>query len=408
MRAGSDALVKTVLASPRLLAQLWRTDRRTLLHELMLFFIGSGFILPNEPVWSDVFYIGIIPLFIYAVCKKDFDLHLKSCPAPLLAAGGVMVAFCFSIVLNVATPSQIGPAAFWMWNIICTSIFVFILTDAFTKQADYRERLITLMIGAGMINIAIALPLRLGFQPLPWEGDILRMQGWGLTRHPILGAVIMGGVLLMALSRAFSRHHWRDWAATLAALVFVLLTGSRGPLIGILLAVPVLAGMKYPKTILTALPVLAVITAIGLRADVGVFHLVQEQIGRGDSHRFMLWSLAWNDICQMPVVGHGPAAKFNTPGEPFPHNLILSTWLYAGTVGGFALLFYLGTVCRSLFSSFDKASRPLSIAILIHTLVSSMTDFAQVVKGPAPMWYMFWLATIFAAQIAPRSKASAG
>ncbi|NHN91192.1 toluene tolerance protein [Acetobacter sicerae] len=404
MRPGNDALVKTVLASPRFLARLWREDRRTLLHELMLLFIGSGFILPNEPVWSDVFYIGIIPLFIYAICKKDFDVRLKSCPAPLLAAGGIMLSFCISAMVNVTAPSQIGASAFWMWNILCTSIFVFLLTDAFTQQTNYRERLIRLMIGAGMINILIALILRLGFQPLPWEGDILRMQGWGLTRHPILGAVIMGTILLMALSKALSLHQWRYWAATLAALVFILLTGSRGPLMGILLAVPVLAGMKYPKTILTALPVLAVITVIGLRMDVGVFHLVQEQIGRGDSHRFMLWSLAWRDICQMPVFGHGPASKFNTPGEPFPHNLLLSTWLYAGAVGVVALMVYLGTVCKSLFSSFAKSARPLSIAILLHTLVSSMTDFAQVVKGPAPMWYMFWLATIFAAQISPRPK----
>ncbi|MCH4092406.1 O-antigen ligase family protein [Acetobacter sp.] len=393
-----------MLAPPRLLAQLWRTDRRTLLHELMLFFVGSGFILPNEPVWSDVFYIGIMPLFIYAVCRKDFDVRLKSCPAPLLAAAGIMASFCISIVLNMTTLSQTGPAAFWMWNILCTSIFVFLLTDAFTKQADYRDRLIRLMISAGMINILIAVPLRLVFQPPPWEGDILRMQGWGLTRHPILGAVIMGSILLMALSRALSRHKWYDWAATLLALAFILLTGSRGPLIGILLAMPVLAGMKYPKTILTALPILAIIMMIGLRADVGVFHLVQEQIGRGDSHRLMLWSLSWHDICQMPVFGHGPAWKFSNPGEPFPHNLLLSTWLYAGAVGVVSLLVYLGCVCRSLFSSSAHTARPLSIAILLHTVVSSMTDFAQVVKGPAPMWYMFWLATLFAAQISPQPK----
>lgn len=392
-----------MLASPRVLIRLWREDRRALLHELMLFFIGSGFILPNEPVWSDVFYIGIIPLFICAACKKDFDLRWTSAPAPLLAGAGVILSFCISTLANVTATSQIGAAAFWMWNIICTSIFVFLLADGFANRSDYRNRLVTLMITAGMINILIALILRLGFRSLEWQGDIMRMQGWGLTRHPILGAVIMGSVLLMALSRALSRHQWQYWGAACAALLFILLTGSRGPLVGILVAVPVLAGMRHPKIILMALPVLAVIMVIGLRADVGVFHLIQEQIGRGDSHRFRLWALAWRDIWHMPVFGHGPAWKFNTPDEPFPHNLLLSTWLYAGAVGVAALLIYLTVVCKSLFMSFEKSARPLSVAILLHTLVSAMTDFAQLVKGPAPMWYMFWLTTLFVAQISPRS-----
>ena len=188
--------MKTVLASPRLLGRLWREDHRTLLHELMLFFIGSGFILPNEPVWSDVFYIGIIPLFIVTACRGGLDVRWRTCPAPLVAAAGILVSFLVSTVVNVSGFSQAGRAFFWTGNIACTAIFVFLLADAFATRTDYRNRLITLMIGAGMINITISLILRLGFQSLEWQGDILRMQGWGLTRHPILGAVIMGGVLL--------------------------------------------------------------------------------------------------------------------------------------------------------------------------------------------------------------------
>ncbi|NHN89034.1 toluene tolerance protein [Acetobacter sp. LMG 1627] len=393
-----------MLPRPRDLARLWREDRRTLLHELLLLFIGLGFLLPNEPIWSDVFYVGILPLFVCEWWKGRFRAGIEEWPKPLLAGGLLIGSFLFGTVLHMTSTPLLKASLFWMWNMACTGTFVFLLADAFCATRVFRERLMQVMIGFGAVNVLIALG-RLAFRPLEWQGHILRMQGWGLTRHPILGAIIMGSVLLMAVHRGLATSRWRYWLAAVAALIFILLTGSRGPLLGVLCALPVMLGLKRPKVALgLAVAAMVAVAAFWVLDGSVVSRLVKEQLGRGDSHRLTIWSLSWQQIRQAFWFGHGPAWKLARPGETFPHNLFLSTWLYAGLAGVGALLAYLVMVGKSLFEARHKVEMPLCLAVLIHTLVSAMTDFGQVIKGPAPMWYIFWLATLFSAYMAPRGR----
>lgn len=384
--------------SARGLASLWRTDRRALLHEILLIFIASGFVLPNEPIWSDVFYIGIMPLFVGEVLKGRFSAPFRAWPLPLLAAAALVAAFLPGLILNIASRDDLRHAGFWLWNIVCTGLFVFLLADAFCATRLFRERLMRVMIGFGVLNVLISL-IHQCFTPLEWQGHILRMHGWGLTRHQILGAVIMGSVLLMAVYRALASRR-RYWLAAAAALLFIVLTGSRGPLIGVLAALPVLVGLQRPRVLAGLALVLGAAAAACWLFDGGlVSQRVQEQVARGDSHRLHLWSLSWRQIGQHVWLGSGPTWKLPISGETFPHNLLLSTWLYAGLLGVMALTAYLLSVCASLFAARQSAELPLCLAILVHTFVSAATDFGQLVKGPSPMWYMFWLTTLFAAHL---------
>lgn len=396
----------SALLPSRGLAELWRNDRRSLLHELLLLLIGLGFLFPNEPTWSDLFYVGIMPLFCWSVWKGDFRSAVANWPGPLVAGEALIGVFLVSILLNTHSVSMLGLSFFWIWNVLCTGLFVFLLTDAFAMTRAFRQRLMQVMIGCGVVNVCIALA-KLCFVPLEWQGDVLRMQGWGLTRHPILGAIIMGSVLLMAVHRALSTAQRRYWVAALVTLGFIVLTGSRGPLLSVLAGLVVLIGMRRPQLMLLfTLAALVLGTGIWF-LDGGVLsQIVREQFARGDSHRFRIWALSWQHIEQAFWLGHGPTWKLALPGETFPHNLLLSTWLYAGFIGVLALLAYLCTVLKSLFTVPDyDQERPLCLAVLTHTLLSAMTDFGQVIKGPAPMWYIFWLATLFAAHISARRQA---
>jgi O-antigen ligase len=107
--------------------------------------------------------------------------------------------------------------------------------------------------------------------------------------------------------------------------------------------------------------------------------------------------LSWHDLMQHAWIGYGPGYRLNSPpGEQFPHNLFLSTWLYTGLVGLVLLLIYLLKVLQSALSSPVKADRATNIAILLLLVVSAMTEFSQLIKGPGPMWYIFWLPTLLA------------
>lgn len=391
-------MVSGPLASPREMTWLWREHPRGFLHEFLLIVVGLGFLVSPEPLWSDIFYAGILPLFLYETAKGRGVPPLHTWP-PVLGLGVALIAwFSVGILTHATGWHEAGSACFWLWNMLNTTVYVLVLTDALMTRPDFRERLMQVLIAAATLNAVIAFA-RLPFHmQREWEGSVLRMEGWAETKHQILGATIMGAVLLMAQAEALRTGNRRYWLAGLTVLAFIVLTGSRGPLLAVGAASLVLFGLQRPKVLLVpaaasvAMAGLAWLSPTSLPA-----RMIREQLGRGDSHRLRIWHEAWDAIGQAFWVGHGPSYKLSVPGESFPHNLLLSTWLYAGVIGVALLGAYLACVLGNVLAPQNRARRPLGLALVVHTLLSAMTDFGQVIKGPSPMWYMFWLTTLVAA-----------
>ncbi|MBO1325193.1 O-antigen ligase family protein [Acetobacter sp. TBRC 12305] len=381
---------------------LWRTDRRTLLHEQILAVIGAGFLLSPEPVWSDFFYVLVLPLALSLAWRARAGLDLRRM-SPVLLAGSVLILWLATTLLwDPPTLAQPGKLALWLWNVFCTLIYIHALADALETDATFRPRITRVMALAGLANMAISFA-RLGLHPaMAWAGDVLRMNGWAETRHPIMGAIVIGIVVLMALDRALRVGGWYYWLAALAGLVFIVLTGSRGPEGAICVSASVLLGLTRPRLILVI--GLATLLALGLFACLDwplLHHLVAGHVARGDSHRLAIWARSWHDICQKPWFGHGPGYLLAGPhSESFPHNLLLSTWLYGGIIGVGLLGLYAVLVTRRALGTANRADRALNVALLVQVGLSAMTDFSQVIKGPSLMWYIFWLPTLFAASAA--------
>ena len=390
-------MVDGLILPPSGLAALWRSDRRALLHEMLLMFLPLGLLIAPEPVWSDLFYVLILPLALHVAWVHRRAIRLGALPLHLLLANAFILLFLVSLAWDEQAHAKLGYLRIWAWDAICTLVFVNALADALSSSAIFRVRLIRLLVGASVLNALISF-VRLPFLPGAWSGEVLRMGGWAATRHPILGAVIIGIVVLMAVSRALENHDWRYWAAAGIGLVFIALTGSRGPALAVMVALTVQIGVCRPRTLLA----LIVLGALGLALLAAVDFdwvatTVRNQLARGDSHRFEIWQMSWHDIEQNLWFGRGPAGRIDRPGEDFPHNLFLSTWLYVGAAGVALLVTYLATVLRQSWRAVMLPDRMLNIAILLHVLLSAMTDFGQAIKGPGPMWYMLWLSTLFCA-----------
>ena len=391
-------MVVGIFASPREIMALWRGDRRALLHEFLLIFLAAGFVVAPEPLWSDLFFIFLVPLALVLAWRYRAELSLAAMPAYLKA--GCLLILWFTLTLAWDPTAQARPAMLvnWFWNCLCTLIFVLILADGLARTMAWRERLMRGLILAAAGNEMISF-IRLPFNPENWWSGVLRMGGWAETRHQILGAVIIGIIVLMALARAVQTRDRRYWAAAFAGLAFIALTGSRGPEGAVAVAVAVLLGASQPKAL--AALVLAGLAVFGVFALLDwslLSHMVTSQLARGDSNRMLLWSLSWEHIQLSPWIGHGPAYRLPRDYDAFPHNLWLSTWLYTGLVGVMILLAYLALVLRRCFFAENRAGVALNLAILVHVMLCAVTDFSQVVKGPGAMWYMFWLSTLFCAR----------
>jgi len=334
---------------------------------LLLAVIGAGFVLAPEPVWAMSFYLLVLPGQLWRLRQARWRLTT-----------GEAVALALIAWLGVATVWDRNGSghALWLFNAGCTLAFVL-------ACGEVRPRdLAGVVIVGGGINAGLAIVRHAvsgGVEP--------RMPGWAETRQPILGAAIIGVMVLLAVARALEgRRVWAYGSAALLGLGFIGLTGSRGPMLATGLALAVLVGA-------TRLRHLGWLLAAAMAAAAAVpaawWHTA---LARGGSHRTEIWAQTLAVMARAPGwavwIGLGPGATIGRPGEDFPHNLLLSTAFYGGLVGLALLLVLLGLVARAAWRG---PERPLRLALLVLVLGVGMTDLSNLAKGPSPMWLVVWV-----------------
>jgi O-antigen ligase len=343
--------------------------------------IGAGFLVVPNPVWALLFYLGVLPAWAPRLIRR------ASWPDDTGTAVGVALIGWFSLT-TAWDESTAFVHALWLWNGLCTLVFFLATRLAFGAEGAERDKLIGLLTGCAAANIAVA------FAHVALVGTVDgRMTGWAETRHPILGASVIGVCVLLATGRLLVGRGRPLAGATVAAgLAFIVCTGSRGPLIAIGGALALLLLGTRPRLLLVAVAVGAAATGLlaltfpALLADAWA-RLMQ----RGWSSRLDIWRLALREIAQRPLLGHGPSARLDRATDNFPHDLFLSTLFYSGAVGLLLLLALLALAAVAALRRPDRATRWTLLALLAHTVLSGLTDLSQITKGPSPMWYIVWL-----------------
>ena len=324
--------------------------------------LGAGFIVVPNPLWAMLFYLIALPLAATRLPRGD------------IAVGSLLgIALIAWVTLSTMWDSTGTGHMLWLWNGLCTLAF-FRLAIA----AD-REPIITTVCLFALANGLIAIALF-----ATGHGDPTRMAGWAETRHPILGASIIGVAVVLATGRVLGGGaKILPIATIIAGLLFITLTGSRGPLIAILGSLAVLLMALRPRALVGA----ALVAAIPLLWP-GV---ITRALERGWSNRLEIWQISLSKIAQHPIFGSGPTTLLDRPGEDFPHNLFLSTLLYSGIIGLTLLLALLALATRAASCEIDRTTRWTLFALLLHLVLSGLTDLSQLTKGPGPMWYIVWL-----------------
>lgn len=349
-------------------------------------FIAAALVLRPTPVWAAVFYGVLVPLFAWSLWARS-----RSVPATREAwLIGALLAYFATSILWSETASATREIKYFR-AVITNGIFIAAAVAFFSRATEATiDRFEKALLAAAALNVAISFAIYFAdFDPHR------RLTGWAETRHSILGAYVINVCLAVTLDRIRRAQHL-DWpliglAAAFAA--FVVLTRSRAA-IAVTFGLFAIAALCLPRQrvmALLVLPALLAIAALGaMAADADWF--LREMLARADSYRLMIWEITWDAVQSRPLFGYGLAAEFPLP-EPFsqPHNLYLAALYYGGIVGAVLLLALWVSLAARTTTGVRPPDRMLMLCLLVHIVVSGMSDLAQVFKSPSEQWLIIWL-----------------
>ena len=257
---------------------------------------------------------------------------------------------------------------------------------------------------ATVYNLYMLIPIRLVVPEY-------RMIGAGAFDNPLLSSHAFGFFCIywLTLGMTCKRPQILFIAIPAFTIMFaaLLATGSRTPLVAVVMAMVWLSFICWNRRSLALMSMLVVGGAV-------VVALFWEMlISRGSSFRLDLWNMVLALIEQRPWIGYGYEATLGLelPGTggyivSEPHNFALGVLYYTGILGFTPWLFM---QAWGLYSSWRHRVQPLFIlasAWLVYGIGAGMTEGGGILPRPKEHWYLLWipLALIAALSINQRLK----
>lgn len=363
-----------------------------LLPACVLLCLAGGFLLPGSAAWGTFTYLTLLPAMGWRLWRGGWAMPRDPVFLALLALWGWS---SLTIAWDHILPGFRDGQLYWLRNALCTLAWLCGFGMAQAREPRLRGWCETVMILGGAVNAALAVGLHLA-----QGGFGERLTGYGVTQNPVLGTAILDICLLLALGRAVRRPQgaWGMALAALPMLAYLAFGFSRAPLLALAAAAAVLGGGLPVASWGAALAVGGGAGLLAWRFLPGLWGAVWAQLmARGTDCHLEIWQAAWRQFLEHPLLGNGPSARLPiTSGEycplyPGPHNLYLALLDYSGLIGftlfGLCLVLLGWRLCARA-AGFE---RRLYLAIGLVPLVAGLSDLSQVIKGPAPIWYILWL-----------------
>lgn len=311
----------------------------------------------------------------------------------------MLLFFAYCILHAVYFADVFEGASKTVRNTLQTGVFVYATALCFAAMNEARRiwvfRAVALAAGLGG---AISIAVYLG-DPDAEE----RLRPIGRADAQVLAAFAHSLAAMMGCYALFCAR-WRPALQALLAAAIgisyatVLLTQSRMAMLALSLSLVIglLAFCRHPiRWAILALLVAGALIALQSTAAQGY---IDTQLARGDSFRLGLWTETLRHISQSPWQGHGMMGRieytmFEGYSTHSPHSLFLTTALALGVPGMVVLLMALWhlaleRLCRLRLIAPETL---LNWLLLGLAMASALIDHSRVVKGPSPLWTLFWL-----------------
>jgi hypothetical protein len=195
------------------------------------------------------------------------------------------------------------------------------------------ERVLLVLFAAGAVSAFASVALHLATA----ETLTQRIAMLGRARNPIpaaagLAAAGIAGLALLRAGRIAGGWRALAWAGLVAVLAAMLLTQSRGPLIGVVLGAALLLLPPQPRLVPLLPPavLLACSSIILLEAPLRALFCADADLLCRPSERLPLWQHSIDLIAAAPVFGHGMGHQLGTGWLNNPQNGLLGTAVYFG------------------------------------------------------------------------------
>jgi len=252
-------------------------------------------------------------------------------------------------------------------------------------------------LGAGVALIALAAhfaaTMRHGTPPAP-----ARLTGLGILRNELVLASVLGVAFLLAVARYYRSTSAGTAAAWLVAcvpmLVAMLGTLSRGPMLALLAALPMVALSSRTRAPRHLAPLACLAVAAGL---VSLMPELVEHAGlRGfdPSHRDRIWRAVLDETAGDWVIGQGIRAErqVDIGGMAFPHehSHLLSVFRFAGATGvALFSLAFLSLVRES--ARLPICERSTFLPWLVYGFGCQLTNGTFPLSRPSYEWLLLWV-----------------
>ncbi|MDT4844629.1 hypothetical protein FQZ97_785950 [compost metagenome] len=342
------------------------------------------FWVPERSHYSKAFYILLVlPAFIAAIMRPAAPGHLLREPivqAFLLFSAWVLLSLTWTA--STDNPGSLGKRP----------LYVFMLFLACAVMVMQEDRLLAVLRLASVIAALAALAGLIQFYLHPPVEQ--RLVGTGGLVNPLLTSHLLGFFCVYWLA-AWATHEervsWLPLLALLPLLAATLATGSRTPLMAILVSVTWLLLLTRGRRSLLALALLGLL-GMGLAT-----FLPESFLQRGLSYRPQLWESALSQVSGHLWLGHGYGSEFRFTIPDFryawsdPHNVELAVLLELGLIGlGLWALMY-GLAIARCVKFRNLPAFKIASCLLIFGLAAGMTEGSNFLSRPNESWFLTWL-----------------
>lgn len=342
------------------------------------------FWLPSGSVYTKVFYALIaFPALLALALKPRRCSDLLHEPMVLVFL--VFSAWMLTTLAWSGTDDNFG-------GLVKRPLYLLLFMAACSLIALERRELLLGTLRTAAMLVAFAALVSLGWfllEPPPEN----RLIGTGALRNPLLTSHVLGMFCTYWIATWLSRDTRQEWLAplmTLPILLALLATGSRTPLMA-LVVTSLWMLLITPRR--AALLILTIAVAGGLCLAFSPDLLLQ----RGGSFRPQIWADALRQAQDHLWLGHGYDNRFVFIIEGLstilsdPHNVGLAVLLELGLVGlGFWLVLHGLGLWHCLRQRKDKAFQVAS-ALVVYGLAAGMTEGSSFLSRPNESWFLIWI-----------------
>lgn len=383
---------RSVLSTLLVRARKFTIENNLLLHFYCLFIVSFYFV-PHARIFKSLFYYGVFLAFLLSINRETLEFLKRSLILRLamLWLGYLSLTLMWSDGVTIKDFEAVVRGFVWVNVFLAVTIVLSRHEQAFPKQ---------LFLSLAIVSALTAIIAILYFYRTH-EFPNARLVGIGqLDRHAVASAMFYGAALLTTafglLDRSQAGPQKLLYAAVLAVLsVALALTASRGPILGVALAVLVglLATRRWRLALAIASFGLAAVL-YGVVADIGDYNL----IARGSTFRLEIWANVADRIRDAYWFGHGIATDLPSlvlsNGRPFnkeAHQMFLANHYYGGVPATVFLFVLLAAAARTGYRRFRADGNFVYAAMLIFMIVVCMTYVNSVIKSPNLVWFYVWL-----------------